>query len=107
MKSVTVYLTISCGKLGIASRILYIFSVLPRDMFFHINKKGMEVVMYFLFSKLNSHLAYEEFRYAIWLLCASRNRCMIAFVCSLLDGTCVQGYNVLFQLKLTCGVEEL
>ena len=34
-----------------------------RDMFALINKKGMEVVMHFLFSRLNSHLAYEEFRY--------------------------------------------
>lgn len=34
-----------------------------RDMFALINKKGMEVVMHFLFSRLDSHLAYEEFRY--------------------------------------------
>jgi len=33
-----------------------------RDMFALINKKGMEVVVHFLFSRLNSHLAYEEFR---------------------------------------------
>ncbi|KAL5482190.1 hypothetical protein EMCRGX_G022485 [Ephydatia muelleri] len=33
-----------------------------RDMFVHINKKGMEVAMHFLFSKLDSHVTYEEFR---------------------------------------------
>lgn len=33
-----------------------------KDMFVHINKKGSETVLYFLFSKFNSHLAYEEFR---------------------------------------------
>ena len=36
---------------------------LSKDMFAHINKKGSEVVMYFLFSRLDSHMAYEEFRY--------------------------------------------
>lgn len=34
-----------------------------REMFSHINKKGMEVILHFLFSKLDSHVAYEEFRY--------------------------------------------
>ena len=33
-----------------------------RDMFNLPNKKGMEVILHFLFSQLNSHLAYEEFR---------------------------------------------
>ena len=33
-----------------------------KDMFVHINKKGSEIVLHFLFSRLNSHLAYEEFR---------------------------------------------
>ena len=32
-------------------------------MFSHINKKAMEVVLHFLFSKLDSNLSYEEFRY--------------------------------------------
>lgn len=36
--------------------------VLARDMFSHINKKGSEVVLHFLFTRLDSHLAYEEFR---------------------------------------------
>ena len=36
---------------------------LPREMFCHINKKGMEVTLHYLFNKLDSHLAYEEFRY--------------------------------------------
>ena len=36
---------------------------LGRDMFAHINKKGSEVVLHFLFSRLDSHMAYEEFRY--------------------------------------------
>ena len=36
---------------------------LGRDMFAHINKKGSEIVLYFLFSRLDSHMAYEEFRY--------------------------------------------
>jgi HAUS augmin-like complex subunit 6 len=33
-----------------------------RDMFVLPNKKGMEVVMHFLFNRLDSHLCYEEFR---------------------------------------------
>lgn len=33
-----------------------------RDMFVHINKKGSEIVLHYLFSRLNSHLSYEEFR---------------------------------------------
>ena len=40
----------------------WLWSLFSRDMFAHINKKGMEVVVHFLFSRLNSHLAYEEFR---------------------------------------------
>ena len=36
---------------------------LEKDMFKHINKKGSEVVMHFLFNTLDSHAAYEEFRY--------------------------------------------
>lgn len=36
--------------------------VLSKDMFTHINKKGSEVVLHFLFSRLDSHVAYEEFR---------------------------------------------
>ncbi len=34
-----------------------------KDMFVHINMKGSEVILHFLFSKLDSHLSYEEFRY--------------------------------------------
>ena len=34
-----------------------------KDMFVLINKKGSEVILHFLFSKLDSHLSYEEFRY--------------------------------------------
>lgn len=36
---------------------------LGKDMFSHINKKGSEVVLHYLFSRLDSHMAYEEFRY--------------------------------------------
>ena len=36
---------------------------LGKDIFAHINKKGSEVVLHFLFSRLDSHTAYEEFRY--------------------------------------------
>ena len=36
--------------------------VLEKDMFVHINKKGCEVVLHFLFTRLDSHIAYEEFR---------------------------------------------
>ena len=36
---------------------------LSKDTFAHINKKASEVVMHFLFTRLDSHLAYEEFRY--------------------------------------------
>ena len=45
-----------------------------RDMFTHINKKGMEVVLQFLFSRLDCHLAYEDFRLRPWLAreCQSR-----------------------------------
>ena len=34
-----------------------------KNMFVHINKKGSEVVLHFLFSKLDSRSAYEDFRY--------------------------------------------
>ena len=34
-----------------------------REMFCHINKKGMEVTLHFLFNRLDSHITYEEFRY--------------------------------------------
>ena len=33
-----------------------------RDMFTQLNKKGSEVVLHFLFNRLDSSLAYEEFR---------------------------------------------
>ena len=33
-----------------------------KDMFEHINKKGSEAVLHFLFSKLDPHLSYEVFR---------------------------------------------
>ena len=33
------------------------------DMFALPNKKAMEVVMHFLFTRLHPQLAYEEFRY--------------------------------------------
>lgn len=33
-----------------------------KDMFAHINKNGCELVCHFLFSKLDSRLAYEKFR---------------------------------------------
>ena len=36
---------------------------LEKDMFAHINKKGSEVVMHFLFTRLDSHVAQQEFRY--------------------------------------------
>lgn len=40
------------------------------DMFALPNKKAMEVVMHFLFTRLHPQLAYEEFRY--WpVLCSS------------------------------------
>lgn len=31
-------------------------------MFIRPNRKGMETVLHYLFTQLNSHLAYEEFR---------------------------------------------
>jgi HAUS augmin-like complex subunit 6 len=34
-----------------------------KEMFGHINKKGMEVTLHYLFNRLDSHIAYEEFRY--------------------------------------------
>ena len=36
---------------------------LPREMFYHINKKGMQTIVHYLFNRLDSHIAYEEFRY--------------------------------------------
>lgn len=33
-----------------------------KDMFVHINKKGSEVVLHLLFSKLDPHWAYKSFR---------------------------------------------
>ena len=33
-----------------------------KDMFAHINRKGSEVVLHFLFSKLDSKRASEEFK---------------------------------------------
>lgn len=35
-------------------------------MFIHINKKGMEVILHYLFNRLDSHIAYEEFRYTLY-----------------------------------------
>ena len=35
---------------------------LDKDMFTHINKKGSEVVIHFLFNTLDSDVAYKEFR---------------------------------------------
>lgn len=39
-----------------------VHTIISREMFCHINKKGMEVILHYLFNKLDSHLAYEEFR---------------------------------------------
>lgn len=36
--------------------------VFEKDMFEHINKKGSEAVLHFLFSKLDPNLAHETFR---------------------------------------------
>ena len=42
--------------------VLFCF-VFVSDMFALPNKKAMEVVMHFLFTRLHPQLAYEEFRY--------------------------------------------
>lgn len=48
---------------GMAGNLSYILFPIFRDMFsVPPQKLGMEVVLHFLFSQLNSHLCYEEFR---------------------------------------------
>ena len=56
-----------------------------REMFAHINKKGMEVTLQFLFNRLDSHLAYEEFRYSL-------------SHCVLVDFTPIELYSLLQEL---------
>ena len=43
--------------------LIIILIIFLRDMFVLPNKKAMEVVMHFLFTRLHPQLAYEELRY--------------------------------------------
>ena len=48
------------------ARLVFKRKFLCREMFIHINKKGMEVILHYLFNRLDSHIAYEEFRYTLY-----------------------------------------
>ncbi|CAI8048315.1 HAUS augmin-like complex subunit 6, partial [Geodia barretti] len=52
-----------------------------KEMFGHINKKGTEVILHYLFNRLDSHIAYEEFR-DCWPVYDKKQEAQFRKVCS-------------------------